>query len=78
MIVATSPAVLTVVYDLRAPDAWSEACRHGRIWGRLYTEIHTLDAAHIALVFRPAPNVSWRAWQAERLRWIRAELEDLA
>jgi hypothetical protein len=72
MTAATSgaTAVLVVTYDLRAPDAWGEACRHGRVWGRLYTDIHTLDADHIALVFRPADDERWRDWERVRLEWL--------
>jgi hypothetical protein len=61
------------VYDLSDPDAWEAARRHRRYWGVLYTEIHPLDADHVALVFTPAPDERWAAWEAVRLRWI---LED--
>ena len=74
MTVATAPAVLTVVYDLRTPDGWGKAQRHGRLWGRLYTDIHTLDADHIAVEFRPADDERWREWERVRLEWLREEL----
>ncbi len=63
------------VYDLRDPDAWGQAHRHRGFWGKLYTDVHTLDLDHVALVFRPAPDERWRAWEAVRLSWI---LEDEA
>ncbi len=67
-------AVLTVVYDLRDPDSWDVACRHARMWGRLYCQIEPLDPDHIAALFNPAPDPRWQAWEAERLRWLREEL----
>jgi hypothetical protein len=63
------------VYDLRDPDAWRAAHRHRHYWGKLYTDIHALDNDHVALVFRPAPDERWRAWERVRLEWI---LEDRA
>ena len=63
------------VYDLRDPDAWRQAHRHRGFWGKLYTEIYTLDTDHVLLVFRPAPDERWRPWEAVRLSWI---LEDEA
>ncbi len=62
---------LAVVYDLRDPGAWDEACYHAKLWGRLYTDIHSLDSTHVVLVFRPAPDERWRAWERVRLEWIR-------
>ncbi len=64
---------LLQVYDLRDPAASEAARRHRNYWGRLYTVIHTLDTDHVALVFRPAPDERWRAFEQVRLRWI---LED--
>jgi len=61
---------LLVVYDLRDPGAWQAAHRHRAAWGRLYTDIHALGYDHVALVFRPAPNQRWRAWELVRLSWI--------
>ncbi len=52
---------LVRVYDLRDPDARRASHRHRGFWGKLYTDIHFLDAAHVALVFRPAPDERWRA-----------------
>jgi hypothetical protein len=65
-----SESVAIVVYDLRDPDQWQAAHRHRASWGRLYTDIVGLDVDHIALVFRPAPDERWRAWELVRLSWI--------
>ena len=56
----TAPEAFAIVYDLRDPNAWQVAHRHRGFWGKLYTDIHILDADHIALVFRPAGE----RWQA--------------
>jgi hypothetical protein len=61
---------LALVYDLRDPGAWDEACRHARLWGRLYTDLHRLEDGHVVLVFRPAPDKRWREWERVRLEWI--------
>jgi hypothetical protein len=61
------------VYDLRDPGARQQAHYHRNLWGRLYTDVHVLDSDRVALVFRPAPDERWRAWEAVRLEWI---LED--
>ena len=66
----TGPAELVMVYDLRDPAAQQAAHRHRNLWGKLYTEIYALDYDHVALVFRPAPDEQWRAWERVRLRWI--------
>ena len=65
-----SAAELVIVYALRHPQGWETACDHGRTWGRLYTDIHTLDDDHIAVVFWPAPDGRWRPWERVRRRWI--------
>jgi hypothetical protein len=65
---------LIIVYDLQAPDAWGEACCHNRMWGRLYTSLYSLDANHIALVFRPAPDRRWRDWEQVRLEWLQEQV----
>jgi hypothetical protein len=62
-----------IVYDLCDPDQWQAAHRHRNYWGKLYTDIHALDYDHIALVFRPAPDEGWRAWELVRLSWILEE-----
>ena len=64
---------LLQVYDLRAPGAWEAAHRHRGNWGKLYTDIHYLDTDHVVLVFRPAPDERWRAWERVRLGWILEE-----
>jgi hypothetical protein len=64
---------LVRVYDLRDPAARQASHRHRGFWGKLYTEIHALDNDHVALVFRPAPDERWRAWERVRLRWILEE-----
>lgn len=61
---------LVRVYDLRDPDAWQAARRHRAFWGVLYTDIDALDADHVALVFRPAPDERWRKREKVRLGWI--------
>jgi hypothetical protein len=61
------------VYDLRDPGARQQAHYHRNLWGRLYTDVHVLYSEQVALVFRPAPDERWRAWEAVRLEWI---LED--
>jgi hypothetical protein len=67
--------ILTIVYDLsQDPGAWDEACRHARLWGRLYTDGFYLDPDHIVLVFRPAPDERWRDWEKVRRTWIMEEL----
>jgi hypothetical protein len=66
----SSAYTLVVVYDLRDDSAWQTACDHGRTWGRLYADVHTLSTDHIAVVFRPAPGQRWRPWELVRLSWI--------
>jgi hypothetical protein len=60
---------IAIIYDLRDPAAWQTACDHGRTWGRLYADIHTLDEDHIAVVFRSG-GVRWWSWERVRLSWI--------
>jgi hypothetical protein len=62
-----------VAYDLRDAGARGQARRHRDCWGRLYTDIHILDSYHIALVFRPAPDERWRAWERVRLEWLQEQ-----
>jgi hypothetical protein len=69
---------LLVAYDLRDPDAWQAARRHRALWGKLYTDIYALGYDHVALVFRPAPDESWRTWERARLEWIFADREGAA
>jgi hypothetical protein len=69
----SSPA-LVIVYDLRRAGARKQAHRNRAMWGRLYTDIHTLDSDHIALVFRPAPDASWREWEQVRSGLILGEV----
>ena len=66
------------VYDLRDPAAWRAAHRHRGFWGKLYTDIHYLDTDHVVLVFRPAPDERWRAWEQVRLEWILEDRERAA
>jgi hypothetical protein len=66
--------VIAIVYDLRDPGAWHQAHAHRGMWGKLYTDVHTLDLDHIALVFRPGGE-RWRPWERERLRWILEEID---
>jgi hypothetical protein len=65
-----------VVYDLSDPAAQQAAHRHRNLWGKLYTDIYALDYDHVALVFRPAPDERWRAWErvAEGARQVLADL----
>ena len=58
------------VYDLRDPAAWRAAHRHRDFWGKLYCDVHYLDADHVALLFRPAPDERCGEWEKVRLRWI--------
>jgi hypothetical protein len=67
------PLPLVRVYDLREPAARQASHRHRGFWGKLYTDIHALDPDHVALVFRPAPDERWRAWERVRLRGILEE-----
>ncbi len=46
--------MIAIVYDLRDPAAWHQAHVHHNLWGKLYTDVHALDADRIALVFRTA------------------------
>jgi hypothetical protein len=57
------------VYDLRDPGARQQAHYHRNLWGRLYTDVHVLDADHIALVFRSGGE-RWGVWERVRLGWI--------
>jgi hypothetical protein len=57
------------VYDLRDPAARQAAQRHRAFWGKLYTDIHVLDADHVALVFWSGGG-RWGAWERVRLGWI--------
>ena len=66
----TAPEAFAIVYDLRDLDAWRQAHAHRGMWGKLYTDVHILDLDHAALVFRPAPDERWRAWERVRLGWI--------
>ena len=61
------------VYDLRDPGARQRAHYHRNLWGRLYTNVHVLVSDRVALVFRPAPDERWRAWERVRLRGILEE-----
>ena len=67
-----------IVYDLRDPDSWEAAHRHRALWGKLYTDIVSLDYDHIALVFRPAPDCRWRPWESVRLEWILKDRDRVA
>jgi hypothetical protein len=67
---ATETVVLTVVYDLRDPGAWEQANRARSTWGKLYTDVHHLEDDHVVLVFRPADDERWGAWEKVRLGWI--------
>ncbi len=64
----TSPEFV-LVYDLGDPAAGQRAHRDRRYWGRLYTDIYTLDNDHIVLAFRSAGE-RWLAWEAVRKGWI--------
>jgi hypothetical protein len=44
---------IVVVYDLGDPDQWEQARRDRERWGRSLSEVHALDADHIAIVFEP-------------------------
>jgi hypothetical protein len=61
-----------MVYDLRDPDAWRQAHAHRGMWGKLYTDVHTLDLDHVALVFHSAGE-RWRGWEEVRRGWILEE-----
>jgi hypothetical protein len=61
--------VVILVYDLRDPDQWQAARRHGGFWGKLYTDIYPLEYDRIALVFRSVGE-RLRAWELLRLSWI--------
>jgi hypothetical protein len=50
-----------VLYDLRDPAAWQQAHEQLNEWGREQAEIHSLDADHVALLYRPAGD-RLRAW----------------
>ena len=75
---ATQLLPLLRVYDLSDPVAWEAAHRHRGNWGKLYTDIHYLDTDHVVLVFRPAPDERWRAWESVRLEWILEDQERAA
>jgi hypothetical protein len=66
------------VYDLRDSAAWRAAHRHRSFWGKLYTDIYALDTDHVLLIFRPAPDERWRAWERVRLGWILAQHHERA
>ena len=70
MTASAAPEVFVVVYDFRDRPALQAAYRHRDYWGKLYTDIHALDADHVALVFRPAPDARWRGWEQARLELI--------
>lgn len=59
----------TIIYDLRDASAERKSHRDRSLWGKLYTDIHTVDNDHIALVFRPA-GPRWARWEEVRKRWI--------
>jgi len=55
-----------VLYDLRDHNAWRDAHWHRALWGRSFVDYHVLDEDHVILVFRPSPDLRWRAWEAVR------------
>jgi hypothetical protein len=61
---------LIVIYDIRDAAGWETANRRRNYWGKTHTHVHYLDYDHVALVFRPAPDESWRSWELVRLSWI--------
>jgi hypothetical protein len=63
----------SIVYDLRDRAAWTKAHRDRSYWGKLYTDLCILENNHVALVFRPAPDSRWRAWEGVRRGWILKE-----
>ncbi len=67
-----------ILYDLRESGAWKRCCRHRSLWGKLYTDPHALDDHHVLLVFPPALNRRWAAWEEVRRRWILGELRKAA
>jgi hypothetical protein len=71
----SQPEPFAAIYDLRDPDVWERARYHRACWGKLYTDIHALGTAHVALVFRPGPP-RWRAWEEVRRGWILAPDHD--
>jgi hypothetical protein len=64
-----------ILYDLADQAAWDAARRHSAWWGRLYTDIHTVDNDHVMLLFRPAPKRPGGAGKWEEIRKQRI-LED--
>ena len=59
-----------ILYDLRDEDAWMQAHRDRKLWGKIYTDFYALDSDHIVLIFRPAPHERWRRWEEERRHMI--------
>jgi hypothetical protein len=70
MISAGTLQAAAIIYDLRDPGARHQGRRDRNTWGKLYTDIHVLDRENVVLIFRPAPDERWRAWEKVRLRWI--------
>ncbi len=62
-----------IAYDLRESGSLERSKRDRRFWGSLYTDIYPLDAEHVVMVFRPAPDGRWRPWEAVRRGWILEE-----
>lgn len=46
-----TPSTL-VIFDLRDPEAWEQAGRARRAWGRGMTEIYEIGPDHIIIEFR--------------------------
>ena len=63
----------TIIYDLRDEGALERANLARALWGKRYTEVHYMDKYHVALVFGPAPDPRWRAWEERRRAWISRE-----
>jgi len=68
MLSDTSPELL-VIYDLSDDSTWERARLHRDEWGKLYTDVYTLDTDRIILAFRPGGE-RWQEWEKVRLQKI--------
>jgi len=75
LLIDSSLAEFFLIYDLRDPAAGPHAHRARQYWGRLYTDVYTLDNVHIILAFRSGGE-RWKPWEARRRERILGRVPD--
>jgi hypothetical protein len=66
---------MVVLYDVSDDAAWEAARRHVRWWGRSYCDAYDVGIERIVVLFRPAPDRRWAAWEQVRAEWIMRDLQ---